>query len=95
MKRSRLGRKGNLGKTKKRLQKLIESESEKSQFDDAIKLAKEKGFTKKRFMEGAKGLQLKFQMEWMLEPVTSERSVSLKRDIAKSDRLMGYAGKNW
>jgi hypothetical protein len=77
------------------LQKLIESTSEKSQFDDAIRLAKKKGFSKKGFIEGAKGLQLKFQMEWMLEPVTSERSASLKRDIAKSDRLMGYAERNW
>jgi len=95
VRRARLKKTGRLEQTKKRLGKLIASETEKSKFDAVIKRAKAKGFSKKKVLESARSLLLQFKMGWMLEPVTTERSKSLARDIATSQRMIAYIDKNW
>jgi len=95
VRRSRLPKKHSLASTASRLAKMISEEQEASKFESAIVEAKKKGFSKERFLEGVRGMHLQFQMGWMLEPVTSERSASLACDYATTERLLKFAEHNW
>lgn len=95
VKRSRLPKKQGLSSTASRLAKTVGNKQELIKFASGIAEAKKRGFTKERFMQGIRGMQLQFQMGWMLEPVTTERSASLARDYDTTVRLLKYAEKNW
>lgn len=70
-------------------------QNENKQFQDVIKRAKSKGYSKKKLMDSIDQIQTDLKLRWMMTPVTFPESESLKRDLQKTYRLESYAKKHW